>query len=106
MSVEAHGSTARKLETLLMDTGGLADLLQEQDVRTWAELAKKLRTAFEQYLETLEGDTRAGYTEDLCTAYYAFGKPVRIKDGFIGKNIDGTSKAAVGPMTSMVCWQR
>ncbi|MFJ6670014.1 hypothetical protein ACIQMJ_02770 [Actinosynnema sp. NPDC091369] len=93
MSVEAHGSTTRKLESLLMDTGGLAQLLHPDGVRAWARIAAYLAEYFRETVEKADREVLAGYTADVCTAYYAHGKPMLPKKGFIGERVNGLSEA-------------
>ncbi|PSL53976.1 hypothetical protein B0I31_10730 [Saccharothrix carnea] len=96
MSVDsAHGGTTRTLQSLLMDTGGLADLLDADTVQTWARLSEGLRRSFESFLAQMDGTTRPSYTADLCTAYYAYGKPTRLKEGFLGTKFTGVSTIVV-----------
>ncbi|MEU4739710.1 hypothetical protein AB0G02_04485 [Actinosynnema sp. NPDC023658] len=75
----AHGVPGTTLESLLMRTGALSDVVDPQEVKLWAELSVLLREHYRKYVESL-GDQRAGYTSDLYTAYYTSKGRVGIKD--------------------------
>ncbi|MGW4114280.1 hypothetical protein ACWEFJ_25690 [Actinosynnema sp. NPDC004786] len=97
MSVDAaHGSTARTLHSLLMDTGNLSKILTPEEVQVWAGLAEFLRKSFEGFVATTDRKTLADTTADLCTAYYAHNKPMWFKESDYARQTDGLSEAVIG----------
>jgi len=68
------------LDSLLMRTGPLADVLKED--MTWPEIASKLKEVFfhGDYFQSLPGEDQATYVAELCTVYYVHGKGAVTKE--------------------------